>query len=310
MTVWRSRNSARQVQNSSCPFERFQGGRFRAIVRCNMRTWVTKLDDAAKNRRSHVCVGLDPDLDRMPQRDVFRFNKAIVDATNDLVCAYKPQLAFYEALGHEGLLALGQTVEYIKHVAPDVLLIGDAKRNDIGSTAAAYATAMFDRWGFDVVTVNAYLGRDSIEPFVTRPPHGALIVCRTSNIGARDIQDLKVVSQVGTEQRLFQHVADLAESMNDNGNVGLVVGATYPVELRELRRAHPSLPFLIPGVGAQGGDAAEAARLGADTQRRGIIINSSRGIIYASSDPVHFPVAARSATEALRSTINVALGSS
>jgi orotidine-5'-phosphate decarboxylase len=283
-------------------------------------TWAQKLDSVSAARDSLVCVGLDPDPRRMPVQDVAEFNRNIVDATSDLVCAYKPQLAFYEALGIDGLRALAATVEHIRKAAPDAVIVGDAKRGDIDSTAEAYARAMFDVWGFDVVTVHAYLGRESVEPFLTRPDRGVLVVCRTSNPGARELQDLRLarpgMAEPGRREdaagetgapRLFEHVARLAAQWDRGGNVGLVVGATYPEELAMLRSAHPRLPILIPGVGAQGGDVEKAARAGANRDGRGVMISASRSIIYASNDPTEYPGAARAAAEKLRDDIRAAL---
>ncbi|MBM3957642.1 MAG: orotidine-5'-phosphate decarboxylase [Gemmatimonadetes bacterium] len=251
---------------------------------------------------SLVCVGLDPDPGRMPVRDAGEFGRRIVDTTRDLVCAYKMQLAYYEALGLEGLRALEVTVRHVREAAPGVVIVGDAKRGDIGSTARAYASAMFDVWGFDVVTVQAYLGRDSLEPFVERGDRGALVVCRTSNPGARDVQDLRVDGVP-----VYRWVAALAEECNGLGNVGLVVGATYPSELEELRGAYPEMPFLVPGVGAQGGDAGAAARLGAGVRGGRCMIASSRGIIYASADGGSYARAAREAVMRMRGEISAGL---
>lgn len=286
-------------------------------------TWSQKLDRISAARDSLVCLGLDPDPRRMPVRDVAEFNRNIVDATADLVCAYKPQLAFYEALGIDGLRALAATIEHIRKVAPDAVIVGDAKRGDIDSTAEAYARAMFDVWGFDVVTVHAYLGRESVEPFLTRPDRGVLVVCRTSNPGARELQDLRLAGPTGPGEpqsgtpaaaseetggmRLFEHVARLAAQWDRNGNVGLVVGATYPDELAMLRSAHPRLPILIPGIGAQGGDVEKAARAGVNREGRGVMISASRSIIYASKDSFGYPDAARAAAEKLRDEIRAAL---
>lgn len=267
-----------------------------------MSGWVDRLDRAIVANGSLVCVGLDPDPARMPVAGAGEFGCAIVDATRDLVCAYKPQLAFYEAMGLEGLRALEATVRHIRDVAPGVMIVGDAKRGDIGSTAKAYATAMFDQWGFDAVTVQAYLGRDSLAPFLEREDRGALVVCRTSNPGARDLQDLRVADDSGSVA-LYRRVAALAEECNGLGNVGLVVGATYPGELEELREAHPAMPFLVPGVGAQRGDVASAALLGTDANGGRCMIASSRGIIYASEDRASFASAAREAAMRLRDEI-------
>lgn len=281
-----------------------------------MASWVTRLDDRSLAVDSLACVGLDPDPSLMPVAGVFEFNRAIIDATHDLVCAYKPQLAFYEALGIEGLEALRETIAHIRQVAPDVIIVGDAKRGDIGSTAKAYARAMFEFWDFDVVTLHPYLGGDSVAPFLEYDGRGALIVCRTSNPGARELQDVRLVSGTGDSsasdgksrgQTVFERVADAVEEWNVPKTLGLVVGATYPEEMALLRRDHPSLPFLIPGVGRQGGNVYASTRAGVNAARRGILVSSSRGVLYASSDPDGYAEAARNETEKLRTEINTAL---
>ncbi|MDP5877070.1 MAG: orotidine-5'-phosphate decarboxylase [Dehalococcoidia bacterium] len=271
-----------------------------------MTGWVEKLDAAARSSGSLVCIGLDPDPRRMAVSDVAEFNRAIIDATSDLVCAYKPQLAFYEALGLDGLRALEKTISHIKNIAPDAVLIGDCKRGDIGSTASAYAKAMFDVWDFDTVTLHPYLGVESVEPFTERADRGAIIVCRTSNPGATELQDLKLVGD-GVEGTLYEHTARLASKWNTGGNVGIVVGATYPAELATLRGQHPDMPILIPGVGAQGGDVEAATRAGVNSDGRGVMISSSRGIIFASEEAGTYAGSARSAAETLRDEINEAL---
>ncbi|MDA1256328.1 MAG: orotidine-5'-phosphate decarboxylase [Chloroflexi bacterium] len=271
-----------------------------------MTGWVEKLDSVARDRKTLVCVGLDPDPSRMPVKDIAEFNRAIIDSTHDLVCAFKPQLAFYEALGLDGLRALEKTVSHIRDVAPDVVLVGDCKRGDIGSTASAYARAMFDVWDFDTVTLHPYLGHESIDPFVERADRGALIVCRTSNPSAVEMQDLELTGS-GMSGTLYEHTARLASEWNTRGNVGIVVGATYPGEMADLRQSHPEMPFLIPGVGAQGGDVAAATRAGVNADGRGVMISSSRGIIYASQDAATYASEARNAAEALRDEISKAL---
>ena len=257
-----------------------------------------KIAEAQKRSGSCVCVGLDPDTSKMPIDDVFDFNRAIIDATHDLVAAYKPQLAFYEALGLPGLEALERTIAYIRDAAPRVFVIADAKRGDMGNTAEAYAKAMFEVWRVDACTVYAYQGSDSVAPFLEYPGKGVFVVCRTSNPSSIDVQD--VVDEPSGEM-VFERVARQTISLSDGGNVGLVVGATYPQELASLRAAHPDTPFLIPGVGAQGGDATESARLGGEN----ILINSSRGIIYASQSKTDFDIAARRAVQELRAEIAV-----
>jgi len=260
-----------------------------------------KLLTAARTNRSLLCVGLDPDPQLMPKGDVVRFNRAIVDATRDLVCAYKPNLAFYEALGVEGLKALERTIAHIPAVIP---IIGDAKRGDVGNTARAYARALCETFGFDAATVSPYLGYDSLQPFLEYREKGVFIVCRTSNVGSVDFQAL-LMSETSTP--LFEVVARRAREWNTYGNVGLVVGATYPEELRRVRQLCTEMPLLIPGIGAQGGDLANAVRYGVDEKGEKAIISSSRQIIYASSGK-DFAMAAREAALKLRDQINLYLG--
>ena len=259
-----------------------------------------KLTHTTKKNNSLLCVGLDPDLELMPDKvGVFEFNKAIVDATSDLVCAYKLNLAFYEVLELEGLNALKHTIKYIPD---DIPVIGDAKRGDIGNTAKAYARAIFDNFNCDAATVNPYLGFDSIEPFIQYSDKGVFILCRTSNAGALDFQSLRC--EVESNYRpLFEIVALKAEEWNTHGNIGLVIGATYPEELRLIRQSNPNMPLLIPGIGAQGGELALAVRYGVDSQGEKAIISSSRQIIYASPEK-DFAQAARRVALSLRDQIN------
>jgi orotidine-5'-phosphate decarboxylase len=275
-----------------------------------MMGFLEKLLKAARTNESLLCVGLDPDPELMPAgMGVLEFNRAIVDATSDLVCAYKPNLAFYEALGTEGLRALEKTVTHIPDTIP---VIGDAKRGDIGSTARAYARALFETLGFDAATVNPYLGYDSLEPFIEYQGKGVFILCRTSNAGSVDFQDLvlsgKSAGVEGGRRPLFEVVALKAREWNALGNVGLVVGATYPEELRRVRQLCPEMPLLIPGIGAQGGDPASAVRYGVDARGEKAIISSSRQIIYAypggGEKGGDFAAAARGAALKLRDEIN------
>jgi orotidine-5'-phosphate decarboxylase len=254
-----------------------------------------KLLNASRKNKSWLCIGLDPDPELMPTVDVLQFNKAIIEATSDLVCAYKPNLAFYEALGIEGLATLEKTVKYIPG---DIPVIGDAKRGDIGNTAKAYARALFSVLGFDAATVNPYLGYDSIEPFINYQDNGVFILCRTSNRGAADFQDLHT-----NGLPLYEAVAQKAQEWNIHGNIGLVVGATYPEELKKVRSICPEMPLLIPGIGAQGGDLASAVGYGVDAQGEKAIINVSRQILYASKEK-NFAQAARNMAEKIRSQIN------
>jgi orotidine-5'-phosphate decarboxylase len=261
-----------------------------------------KLVEAVDKNHSLVCLGLDPDPALMPPTGLLEFNKAIVDATADLVCAYKPNLAFYEALGVEGLGALRETVAYIPDNIP---VIGDAKRGDIGNTARAYAKALFEVFGFDAATVSPYLGYDSIEPFVAYADKATFLLCRTSNAGAADFQALACWSAMPDcrQQPLFRLVAQKAREWNRFNNIGLVVGATCPEDLREVRELCPDMTLLVPGIGAQGGDLGLAVRHGIDARGRGAIFSSSRQILYASVG-ADYAEAARRAADELRCQIN------
>jgi len=232
----------------------------------------------------------------MPKAGLFDFNKAIVDATADLVCAYKPNLAFYEALGIDGLKVLRKTIEYIPGFIP---VIGDGKRGDIGNTAKAYAKALFETFGFDAATVSPYLGYDSVQPFIEYKDKGIFILCRTSNPGAMDFQSL--IDARGTP--LYEAVARKASEWDTRGNIGLVVGATYPAELKAIRQLCPEMPLLIPGIGAQGGDLASAVKNGIDARGEKAIISVSRQVLYASKGK-NFAQAARQSAQGIRDDIN------
>jgi uridine monophosphate synthetase len=255
-----------------------------------------KLTHAIEQNDSLLCAGLDPRPDRYPPQmrshpdPTFTFNKTIIDATADLVCAYKPNFAFYEAQGLEGLAALRRTIEYI-HEVTDVPVILDAKRGDIGSTAEAYAKAAFEVWGADAVTVNPYLGHDAVQPFTAYTDRGVFLLCHTSNPGATDLQTLDCGGRP-----LYQVVAEQTTRWGEN--VGLVIGATYPQALRVVREMAPQMWILLPGVGAQEGDLEAALAAGLDEQRSGIIVSASRSIIYAD-DP-------RAAAQELCDRINTA----
>jgi len=265
--------------------------------------FIARLYAAAARNNSLVCVGLDPELEKLPAhiralpQPLFEFNRRIVDATAGYACCYKPQFAHYAALGaEEQLLA---TIGYIHEKHPGLPVILDSKRGDIGSTAAKYAQESFERYGADAVTVNPYLGFDSVEPYLKWKDRGVIILCRTSNPGARDFQDLDAGGK-----RLYRHVAErVARDWNAGGNCMLVIGATYPEELAEIRGAVGDLPFLVPGVGAQGGDVAAAVRSGRTKDGLGLVLNSSRGIIYAGGGE-NFADAAGAATLQLRDQIN------
>ncbi|MBA7667599.1 Orotidine 5'-phosphate decarboxylase [subsurface metagenome] len=263
--------------------------------------FLEKLAQASKNNRSLLCVGLDPDPALMPEGGigVFQFNRAIIDATADLVCAYKPNIAFYESMGSEGLEALKRTRDYIPG---DIPVIVDAKRGDIGNVAKAYAWGLFDYFNFDATTASPYLGFDSLEPFIQYRDRGVIILCRTSNAGAVDFQSLSCGAD-GDHKMLFEIVAEKVNEWNTHGNLGLVVGATYPEELKLIRQRYPDMLLLIPGVGAQGGELARVVEYGVDAGRQRTIINSSRQILYASKGN-DFAEAARQAALELRDRIN------
>ena len=260
------------------------------------------------NEGKFVCVGLDGDYNLLPksvkdgskETSIFNFNKAIIDSTSDLVSAYKPQVAHYEEAGLDGWSALSKTIKYLNESCPDIPVILDAKRGDIGATNKHYSKAIFDNLGFDAVTVNPYLGKESLEPFLTYKNKGIIILVRTSNPGAKEIQDLVIE---GEGAPLYQHLAKIiASDWNYNHNCGVVVGSTYPEELKKVREIIGDMPILIPGIGTQGGDLEAAVKNGINSQKQGIIISSSRSIIYASSGE-DFAEAARIETEKLHNQI-------
>jgi len=262
--------------------------------------FVDKLLLAGRRNRSLLCIGLDPDVTLMPKAGLFDFNKAIIDATADLTCAYKPNLAFYEALGMDGIKVLQKTIEHIPDFIP---VIGDGKRADIGNTAKAYAKALFETFGFDAATVNPYLGHDSVQPFLEYEDKGIFILCRTSNPGAVDFQSL--IDAQGTP--LYEAVARKAREWDTRGNIGLVVGATYPDELKAIRQLCPEMPLLIPGIDAQGGDLALAVKNGIDAGGEKAIIAVSRQVLYASKGK-DFAKAARQSAQGIRDDINKLVG--
>ena len=273
-----------------------------------MPTFLERLENAYTATQSLVCVGLDPDPARLPVDDLEEFTRAIVSATASLASAYKPNLAFYEALGPAGMKALEVTVSHIRESAPHAIVIGDAKRGDgVEPSSRAYAKAMFQVWDFDAVTVNAWGGGENVTPFLEDPQKGAFIWCRGSNPGSSELQDLIVETSAGRVP-VYQHLAAQSRSWNTNGNLGLVVGATVPQQLAQVRKICPDMPLLVPGVGAQGGELEASVRAGIDAKGRLALINSSRGIIYASSGPDYAQAAQRAATS-LRDSINQVLES-
>jgi orotidine-5'-phosphate decarboxylase len=271
-------------------------------------SFMQSLQQAWARNNSLVCVGLDPEPAKFPTAfhdkpdAVFDFCRAIVDATADLACAFKPQIAHFAALRAED--ALERLIAHIHDKHPGVPVILDAKRGDIGSTAQHYATEAFDRYAADAVTLNPYLGRDSAQPFLDRADKGVILLCHTSNPGAADLQDLTVHDADGVAKPLYQHVAQIiARDWNTNGNCALVTGATWPKQLAEVRALIGDMPLLVPGIGAQGGDVEAVVRYGQTANHTGLMINSSRAILYASSG-VDFAEAARVATLDLRDSIN------
>ncbi len=224
-----------------------------------------KLDKIVDENNSLLCVGLD--------QGEFEFNQKIIDQTHDLVCAYKPNFAFYEALGSKGWENLKKTIEYIQRYHPGVVTIADAKRADIGNTNQGYMTAIFDELGFDAVTVNPYFGKEALQPFLDRKDKGIIVLCKTSNPGSNEFQDL-----------IWEKVArNVTEDWNKNNNCLLVAGATYPEELKKIREIVGEMTLLVPGIGAQGGEVEKTVKAGLNSHRAGMIINSSRGIIFAQN---------------------------
>jgi orotidine-5'-phosphate decarboxylase len=264
-------------------------------------TFLDKITTAQRLSNSLLCVGLDTDPAKIPQRlraavdPLFEFNKLIIDATKDLVCAYKLNTAFYEAAGEAGWAAMKKTIAYIPK---DIITIGDGKRGDIGNTSASYAKVFFHDCGFDAMTVNPYMGRDSVEPFLQLPDHGVFLLAVTSNSGAKDFQYLKV-----GKKYLYEKVVEKALRWNVNENIGFVIGATKPKQLLSIRKKAPGVPLLIPGIGAQGGDLRATIRYGCDKNGAMAVINASRSIIYASGG-TDFAEAARSEALKLRDEMN------
>lgn len=284
------------------------------------------------SKENFACVGLDPDLNRIPkflkpklspEEIILKFNKKIIDATHDLVCAFKPQISFYEALGHQGMKAFEKTIKYINKTYPEIPIILDAKRGDIRNTNDRYVKAYFEN-DVDAITVNPYLGGDSLRPFLDKANKGVIILVKTSNPDSGEFQDLPIdLNQISNSYKekfgeleglrklmgtnivpLYQVVTYAAtRKWNKNGNVCLVAGATHPKDLALIRKIAGDVPLLIPGIGAQGGDVQETVQAGMDSRSRGMIINSSQGIIYASNGK-DFDKAARQATEKLNRKIN------
>ena len=267
---------------------------------------IDKLNKRIDKANSLVCVGLDSAIEKIPTHlqgekyPQFAFNKAIIDATAEYVCAYKPNSAFYEARGEQGMRELKMTYEYLQQNYPDIVTILDAKRADIGSTNEGYVIYSFDYLGSDAITLHPYLGKEALMPFLKRNDKVSIILCKTSNPGSGELQDLRVNGMY-----LYEYVAsEVASKWNENNNCMLVVGATYPEEMKKVRALAPYLTFLVPGIGAQGGDVEKTVKAGLDKQKRGMMINSSRGIIFASKG-MDFAEKAANEAKKLRDEINL-----
>lgn len=269
--------------------------------------FIDQLLRAQLKHDSMLCVGLDPEPARIPKHlngpdRIYDFCAAIVDATKDLVCAFKPQIAYFAAQRAEEQLE--RLMAHMRRVAPDVPVILDAKRGDIGSTAEQYAREAFERYQADAVTLSPFMGFDTLEPFLRYPGKGVILLCRTSNPGGSDLQNLRLADVPG-QPRLYEHIAAQAQGpWNTNGQIGLVVGATFPQEIERVRELAPTVPLLIPGVGAQGGDAEATVRAGLRRNAQGqvtgpIVVNSSRAVLYASAGE-DFASAARTVAQATR----------
>jgi orotidine-5'-phosphate decarboxylase len=267
-----------------------------------MNTVLRKYEARAEAVNSLVCVGLDPEIEKIPERfrnedlPLFAFNRWLIEQTCEFTAAYKPNMAFYEARGVLGLRELEATAAFLRDEHPEIVTVCDAKRADIGSTNRGYVKAVFDEMGFDAVTLHPYLGREALMPFLEREDKVSIVLCRTSNPGAGELQDLE-----SDGKPMWAHVAErVSADWNTKGNCMLVVGATYPEEMKRIRAIATQLTFLVPGVGAQGGDVAAVVASGLDAEGKGLMISSSRGVMYAA-DPA-------AAARDLRDEINTARG--
>lgn len=268
--------------------------------------FLEKLDQAVEQNNSLLCIGLDTDIHHLPSHlldsedPVFAFNKAIIEATSDLVCAYKPNSAYYEADGFDGMASLEKTLAYLRENHPHIPVIFDGKRGDIASTSDHYAMAAFDYFQVDAMTLSPYMGKDSLEPFLRRKEKGCIILCRTSNAGASDFQELLV-----QDKPLYLHVVkEVLKWHQEYQNCLIVVGATAPQQMQDIRNVADSMWFLVPGVGVQGGNLEAILKAGLRKDTKGLIINSSRSIIYASNGE-DFAEKARTEAEKIRDTINI-----
>ena len=274
-----ARNEQKATLKSLAPGKRLQSRPW--TTQPTPMTFLKKLQNIQRAHQSLLCIGLDVDPDRIPSHlassgnPVLEFNRQIIEATHDLVCAYKLNLAFYEALGEDGWRIVSETLRLIP---PQIITIGDGKRGDIGNTSERYAKALFEDFAFDSATVHPYMGYDSIEPFLRKSNRCAFVLVLTSNEGSRDFQRLTIAGKP-----LYERIAQAAAKWNTRKNIGLVVGATHPDELEPIRRIAPDMPFLIPGVGKQGGDLDSAVRYGCNSNGELAIVNAGRSILFAST---------------------------
>lgn len=266
---------------------------------------IEKIEYIIQKNNSLVCIGLDSEISKIPAHlqnesfPQFSFNKAIIEATYDLVCAYKPNTAFYEAQGEKGILELKMTCDYLKEHYPEIVIILDAKRADIGNTNNGYVKFAFEYLQADAITLHPYLGQEALKPFLNNVEKGAIILCRTSNPGSSEFQNIEV-----DNKKIFVIVAEkVIGEWNENNNCLLVLGATYPEELKSIRKLSDNMFFLVPGIGAQGGDLEKTLEAGLSSQKSGLIINSSRGIIFADNS-INFALNARVEAEKLKNEIN------
>ena len=267
-----------------------------------MSSFVDLLEETVNQKKSLICVGLDPDPDQMQVDDLFEFCSTIVTEVAPYVAAIKPNLAFFEAFGIEGLETLERVITFIRETNPKLILIGDAKRGDISSSMERYAKAMFEGWGFDATTVNPFAGRDSIEPFLQYKDKGVLIWCKSSNPDGYQFQNIGQGDECN-KGSVYETIAREANEWNFNENVGLVVGATYPTELETIRQISPNLPILVPGIGSQDGDLHASIVGGISKSRYNLIISSSRSIIYSSDQPDYYGTSAGMAAKKLQGDI-------
>ena len=263
--------------------------------------FVKKFENISRIHNSYVCVGLDPDPDKMPISDVLEFNRCIINSTSDMVCAYKPNLAFYEALGLDGMRILYDTVAHIRYVDPDIVIIGDAKRGDVDHTNKMYAKSLFETFDFDAVTVNVWGGYNTLDPFLEYEDKGVFAWCLSSNL-----DDIQLFTDIHDRFIFEEIISELYEKDKSSGNIGIIAGAPsfFMVLLGKVRSRCPGMPILVPGIGHQEGDLKYTIYTLSEDEFPNILINSSRSILYASDNPNDFDMSARDATRELKRNIN------